>query len=339
MLNQTKQKTKNKLNSNLNFYIMKKTNFFKIVLTLVMAFAFSGAFAQFVAQDSDAAEAIDSVTVGVNVPYYVEPDIYFNPGWAGTATDPDVAGLVNSTFVWAAPSPAGAGGAATATDVAVGDNYIEYSFPDVDTYTLSVQETANSCPGTAVTMDVEVINEPTNAWNAAAGYINADITECETSLALDDQVGVTFTTDVNDSYSIQLDWELEIKTLTSGGADDKFWDDVNLSTAPVSGVPVAIDNTATAGNQVTSIDVLTYDLTKPADGFVAIDDAGKKTTVYTYTVNGVNDRISRKSDYITNSGGAATGWSWYGTAESIVITVNPAPVTGPIYHISNIWAD
>ena len=54
----------------------------------------------------------------------------------------------------------------------------------------------------------------------------------------------------------------------------------------------------------------------------------------------ITDRISRKSDYLVNPTGANTGWRPYDTTtETIVITVNPTPVTGPIYTIPNNWAN
>lgn len=314
---------------------MKKTNFFKMVMTLVMAFMVTGAFAQWIPSTT---QPTDTVTLGKNVPYFVEPDAYFSPAWTGGATGPD-SGNATTTFNWSVPTVP-VGGTATPTDVTANDNYIEYAFTGATgAYQIQVTETANSCAGSAVTQDVEVINAPDFAINTAAGYISADITACEGDAALGDIVGVTLSTDIAQNPSFQLGWQLEIKTLTSGGADDQFYDEGNLATAPVSGVPVAIDSTFTSGTQETGINTTTFDLTKPADGFIAIDDGGKQTTVYTYTVNGVNDRISRKSNYLTNSIADPTAWDVYGTAATIVITVNPAPVTGPIYHISNMWAN
>ncbi|OFX83798.1 MAG: hypothetical protein A2W99_03080 [Bacteroidetes bacterium GWF2_33_16] len=285
---------------------MKKTNFLKISLTLVMALLMYGANAQWI---SSATQAVDSVTIGVTVPYYVQPDAYFNPLFAAPSTN------VVSTFVWSVPITPALGVATPSGGV---DNYIEYTFTGATgTYGLSVVETApapSTCPGAAVTMSVEVIATPSVAFTAnnPGSFIGADLEVCEGDVLLEDEIQVAFTHFLAGIPSITLDYSLVIDTISAGGTT------ANYSTTP---------------NVITGLNTATYNLAKTADPLVCIvnPSAAHVTTVYTYTVNGVNDRISRKADFL----GVPLLYS--AIATPIVITVHPAPVTGPIYHISNMW--
>ncbi len=55
---------------------------------------------------------------------------------------------------------------------------------------------------------------------------------------------------------------------------------------------------------------------------------GHQRTQYVYTVHGITDNVSRKSDFLS-------GQTLYGAGTTYTIIVNPAPSTGPIYHIPN----
>jgi len=68
---------------------MKKSNFLKIVMTLVMAFMIQGAFAQIANyasyEDASAGTPADVsyMTEGTTMPFFAVPDATYHPGWAG----------------------------------------------------------------------------------------------------------------------------------------------------------------------------------------------------------------------------------------------------------------
>ena len=56
----------------------------------------------------------------------------------------------------------------------------------------------------------------------------------------------------------------------------------------------------------------------------------------------INDQASRFGDFINLDGDDTVpgDFNYYNIGgQQLVVTVNPAPVTGPIYHISNTWAN
>lgn len=298
-------------------------NLFGLAFALVMAnglFAQNPISADFAPIYSDDTQYIDSVTVGATTPYWVLPDSYFHPNF--TTNGSLTAGF---TWNWAIDL---AGPTMNATD-----NYVEVDWPAVGYFELSVNEEAPSAMGGCSSADslihVRVIAEPSVTYSpdASGSIIGANLEVCEGNARLaTDVVQAAITTAAGGSPEVQLAYSLLVETVDAGG---------NSST---------VSNTVydfVAGTQVTGINAATYDLALPAGGFIAIDGgSGKETSVYTYTINGVTDRISRKSDYLANTAGAPDSWTPYDTtAETIVITVNPAPTTGPIFHIPNSWAD
>ena len=184
-------------------------------------------------------------------------------------------------------------------------------------------------------MYVTVVDAPTVTFTAGAGFISVDtLSVCEGDASLSDIVQATFT----GIRTFQLDWSLEIATLDAAGAKELYW---SLAKASLGGTQAyAVEMDGAGGNQEVDINATTFDPDRPTDNtYTAINDGTrKKTTLYSYAINGVNDRISRKSDYLSNPTAAADSWTWYDTTtETVVIKVNPAPVTGPIYHIPNDW--
>jgi hypothetical protein len=313
---------------------MKRGILLKAVLSVatVMLIA-NGLWAQIPADyqaiSGDQAVEIDSVTTGTTTSYYVEPDSYYHPNYAGT-------GALTAGFVWNwAIVPVGPALSAT-------DNYVEITWGAAGLFNVTVNEEApaayGGCTSADTNMYVRVIAEPTVTYSAdnPGSVIGASLEVCEGDARLADLVQASFT----GISSYQLQWTLQITTLQADHVTiDKYWD---ADKVDLGGAGFAIDRDGAAGTQDASITAATLDLDKPNDGvYDAIVDGGnKRATVYTYVINGVNDRISRKSDYLSNSGAAATGWTWYDTgAETIAITVNPAPVTGPIYHIPNDWSN
>ena len=321
--------------------IMKRGNLLKVITGIATAlFVANGTFGQDVQGGTDyeaisgANTEIDSVTVGSTTRLYVKPDAYFHPGYVNPTW------TLTAGFTWDWVIPGGAG-TADAGEVNT-DEWVQVDWSGTagGPYNIVVTETApaayGGCSGDT-NVYVSVIASPTATFTAdnPGTIIGADLTVCEGDARLADIVQSTMT----GVTTLQLEWTLEIATLSSLGAKDEYFD---LDKASLGAVQAfAINRAGTVANpQETGLTALTFDFDKPNDGtYTAIQPAAtKKATVYTYTINGINDRISRKSDYLGNSAGAADGWTWYDTtAETIVIRVNPAPVTGPIYHIPNDW--
>ena len=303
--------------------------FFGVVLMMIIGNGIYGQIpAVFDPISGDAATAIDSVTVGTTTPYWVEPDAYYHPNFSST-------GALTAGFVWNwASAPAG-------PTLSPTNNYVEITWPAAPgTYNITVNEEApvayGGCTSADTNMNVAVIAAPTVTYTAGAGFISSNIEVCEGDGQLSDAIQAA----LSGINSFQLQWTLQITTLQADHSTVNDYWDIDKNSLGAAGY--AIERDGAAGTQDASISAATYTLSKPTDGlFTAIVDGGNKSaTVYTYTINGVNDKISRKSDYLSNTTAAADSWTWYDTtAETITIIVNPAPETGPIYHIPNDWAN
>ncbi len=298
---------------------MKRELTLKVVWSLAVVFTANSLFAQIPAVfdpiSGNSAVAIDSVTVGTTTPYWVEPDSYYHPNFAST-------GALTANFTWTwAVAPAGPTMSAT-------NNYVEIAWPAQGLFNVTVFETAPAAMGGCSSADtnayVRVIASPTVGFTAdnPGTIIGANLNVCESDTRLNDIVQASITTVAGATPQVQLEYTYEVETEDAGGTTTQ--QSIN-------------EFLFTAGNQVTGINTATYNLMRPAGGYAVI---GGETTIYTYTISGVTDRISRKSDYLVNPTGANTGWRPYDTTtETIVITVNPTPVTGPIYTIPNNWAN
>ena len=326
----------------LNLMIMKRGNLLRVITSIAIAlFVADGLFAQVqggadYVSISGAATSIDSVTVGSTTRLYVKPDAYFHPGYVA----PGWALTPNFTWTWVIP---GAAGTADAGEVNT-DEWVQVDWSGTagGPYNIVVTETApaafGGCSGDT-NVYVSVIASPTVTFTAdnPGTIIGANLTVCEGDARLADNVQATLT----GIRSWQLDWHLQITTRDVTDAIVAYFDDDNATKLGAPGNALEYPR-ATGLQQTVGAAAGTYNLTKATGGFIAItdpDDLVKRQTVYIYSLNAVNDRISRKSDYLTNPTALATGWTWYDTtAETITIRVNPAPVTGPIYHIPNNWA-
>jgi len=322
----------------------------KITRNLVAAFAvtflFVGLaqaqyFADYVEAVTGGSEEIDTVTTGTQTGLYAEPDPYYSPAY-NTANNTGLG--TDQYWDWTITNGTASGSEAAVYEQVLGDtsNYIEIAWSGTGTVTVDVAERngAVSCAGATQSMTVQVIDPSTVTFSAdnpggnVFGGTNDTIKVCATDLTrLDDFVQVAFSQSVAfGSPSYQVQYTITIDTITSGGAIN------NIAGYTESYM-------GSAGNQVASTaDIL--NLAQPVDhgsgvGFVCITNGGTSAaTLYTYRIQGVTDRISRKSDFLLNPTKLANGWTWYDTTlETLTVQVNPAPVTGPIYHISNMWAN
>lgn len=293
----------------------------------LMLFFVAGAQAQILTNyviQTNTGETVDTVTVNSTTRLYVMPDPVYSPSYNAT-TNANIG--VNETWTWSNG----------VTKAASGENWIEQNWTATGTVTVDVVEanTTVSCAGSTSTINVEVIDEPTVTYTSVDGSpvfgsAASPFSFCESDGRLTtDYVQAAFTSEIAGNPSYQIQYTITVDTSSDGGST---WSNIAARTQTFAGS----SSTQQASNAAT------LNLTVPTGGFVAIANASadQRPTRFTYTLNGVNDRISRKSDYLTNNTAAATAWSWYDTtAETVVIVVNPSPVTGPIYHISNMWAN
>ncbi len=294
-------------------------------------------------------EQIDSVTQGTTHTYYVEPDPYYSPsysaasnsGYASTAT---WSWFKASADNWTSASIA-ASGSYTATN---NNNNLSIVFgTSLGLDSIGVYEgstLAGLCDGDTSYLKIFVVDTSSVDYAAASMFYDAAVSNdtlkiCEGDLLLSSKyVYVDFTESISGNPSLQLDYSFSQVTVNSAGASSTIY---------------SFDSTiANSYTQVKDLDGSDKYLYRPAagDGYVGLDDYAcytnsgvKQQTIYTYTLEGVSDRISRKADYAT--GGYTynkLAWTLYDkndTDATFVIVVNPAPVTGPIYHISNTWAN
>ncbi|MCG8411421.1 MAG: hypothetical protein MI739_09070 [Bacteroidales bacterium] len=325
---------------------MKNVNLLKVLATLTLVLLISGAYAQTPDQTPALAKAPDlvrepthyeykgelsktggehKVTVGKKIPFYVEPDAYFNPeykvgdGW-----------LINSSFEWSFSDPENSDltmpeGANPSIEVPAlpneytpTENMKDILFNEVGTYKLGVREvSATGCQGDWQTQDIEVINAPSCSFGNEDDVDN----NCGDLAATD----VKFDIAINGATNYKVDWTINVDNLSADkvtildkldGSDGTF-DDLDEETVdadfPASGNDLVLTNQA----------------------FPVVNG---KVTRYTFTLTGINDEVSRRSDYV--AGGRkwpvlATAWENHPAAadDKFVIIVLPAPATGPIYHL------
>lgn len=305
---------------------MKKTNFLKIALTLVMAFAVSGAFAQILTDYAETNATDMYQTEGTTFRLYTLPDPIYSPTYDAN-TNANLGANSEWTFTFAgltATAPVTSGNA-------VGQNYVEFTNPAVagSPYTVTVAEsnTAVGCGDSSPESQViNVVAAPT------ATITTADITNyCGNQPA--EAINIDFVENVPDALA------------AFGFAVSEVVDEID-------GSDVLIVNVST--NNIYEDFTLAAKAKHPANlggatpnftyGFnsSALVVSNNNRTRYTYTlleasdagtgVDGIISAISQKSDYID---GLVT---YAFTDDAVVFIVNPAPVTGPIYHIANDFA-
>jgi len=330
------------MNANFNFFTMKKMNFSRAILSVAAAMLISvGAFAQthngttvpgtpLVTYTPSNLENTTYVTEGKTVPVYALPDPYYHPNYDPSSS---VYTLTNGfTWTWSGTATT----SLTVTQGSAQDNYVTVAAAagDAGSYVLTVQESApaayGGCTGAAVDLNINVVEEPgvTIGGDAAYSFCAGD-----PGLPSDIQTVIS-----GGWQQYRLVWSLEIATLDDLGAKEFYYDDEN-GTNPAGAQKYAVEYTAVApqgiANAAGAPDLMTV------GSFNVINNGTRDAvTVYTYTLTSINDQASRFGDFITLSGddSDASAFVYYAAGETVVVTVYPAPVTGPIYHIPGNWA-
>ncbi|MGF1586064.1 MAG: hypothetical protein ACFCUM_12115 [Bacteroidales bacterium] len=315
-----------------------KKNFLKLAMTLMATFIFSGAMAQVSNGDYQQYSAtlqgpseIDYVTLRTGgstvMGYFASPDPVYHGnynsggGWALTAD-----------FVW---NWTVSGGMVTNKPGVA--NYVEVTFTAADDYNITVAEQASAVFGgcadaTPTEMVVRVIAPPT------ATITTADKTDfCGLQAA--QPINIRIVENIPDALATYAFAVVE----TVDRIDENDAVLANVRTVPnYVDFTMAVKGVATdaLGGWTAASPNFDYDFNS-----AALDIESGNRTRYTYTLvkatdapaaagNGIISAITEKSDYVAAAGGADY-LTYPFTNASVVFVVNPAPSTGPIFHIPN----
>lgn len=314
---------------------MKKNITKKLLAAFAVAILFTGLsqaqiLSDYIESVTGGAEEIDSVTVGATTRLYVMPDLVFSPSYNAT-TNANLG--ADQRWTWSGDYSKGA----------ANENWFDNTWGSTGNYKIKVIESNVNfvCTDPGDSIYVEVIDAPAVTFNTTDGTpvfygtSGSPLSLCESdNRTLTDYFQALVTHEIADDADsrIQLHYKITVDTSDDAGAT---WTNIPAD----SGLYYN-------GTQVTALTVpgQSHNLAVPPNagsgtsGFVAINGAMSR---YTYSLVGITDKISRKSDYngvILPT--ATTGWTLYDTTvETAVVIINPVPVTGPIYHISNTWAN
>lgn len=286
---------------------------------------------------SGAVETSTYITQGKTVPVYALPDSYFHPSYnVGTST-----WTLTDGFTWAWAVTAG-----TATDLTFSQNNAQDNYVAITAiatasgaYTVNVQENApaayGGCSDAGTNLTINVVAAP--EITITGGDATYDF--CAGDPGLPANINTAITGGWEAYHAV---WTLEIKTLNNVGADEFWYSDE--TGAGQAGIAFNTVNYTTAAPQTIATAAAAPNLMTVGSFAVINNGTRDATTVYTYNLTSINDRASRFGDFIGLNGSTADQslFQYYATPatdDQVVVTIYPAPETGPIYHISNTWAN
>jgi hypothetical protein len=315
---------------------MKNLTLKLAALLLVFFFAAHGAFAQnppapFAQYDANktAPTNIEYVTLktgGTTMRYYALPDPIYHPNYVA-------AGTLEAGFVWnwdnptdpGTPATIGAGPSANSRDI---------TFLVTGDYVINVQEEApvafGGCASAITTiMNVTVVAPP------SAQFTTADVTTglCGDQAAEAIEIALTEAGIPNALKAYAFRVSEVVDRIDAGGG---LIANVSTNNTFVDFGLGAKAKTGTGG--FTAADPSTYGFNSSALNV----ESGNRTR-YTYTLTstagvtgtGVVSAISQKSDFLVDP---VVNAHPFGAKTTVIFIVNPAPVTGPIYHVPNTYA-
>lgn len=305
--------------------IMKRVFKFKMILAVAAMLLFAnGTFAQILTVYQNVAET-SYQTAGTTFRLYALPDPVYSPTYVA-ATNTNLG--ANAQWTWTYAGLTGA----PLTGVAASQNYVEFTNVTAGNYTITVAEsnTLGGCiDGTPTSQDVTVIAAPTAA-----------ITTADPAQACGDQVAMAVAISITEAVPVAwASYSFAVNELIE-----------NIDPADVVIGAALVDNDAFI-DFLTTAKLKTPALTGAASPYgysfntSALTVQNNLRTRYTYTLiksasapgtepDGIISAISQKSDYLA----ANINTYAFNANNQIVIIVNPAPTTGPIYHIPNVYA-
>jgi hypothetical protein len=312
---------------------MRKITILRTVLSVAFAMLAFAAYGQIPSDYEEydttvaAPNRVEYVTVNKTIRYIALPDPVFHPNF----TDD---GSLTVDFIWDWGVLSGAPGVPTIAEAAGAANIATISFPVAGNYTITVREQSpaafGGCPGTLNKMYVTALAAPT------AQFTTANILTGLCGDQAPNAINIAITENVPNAlaaFSFRVS-----ETVDNIDASGTLLSNVSSNAAFVDFGLAAKAKTGTVGFTAATPD-FDYDFNTPD-----LTVQNNLRTRYTYTLtsaagvtgNGIVSAISHKSDY-HNSPASVTGYAW-GAKTTVVFIVNPAPVTGPIYHIPNNFA-
>jgi len=288
------------------------------------------------------------VSVGATMGYYAVPDAVYHPSYALGGPYTLTAGF---TWDWTVPTEPAPGDATVIYPVATFPaNYGRVTYGATGSYIINVAETSPASFGgcadaTPTVMNVTAVALPTGTMSIApAGW--QTITANQSYQICGDQAAETVTIAFNEavpdamgSYSFQITETIEnlngADAVTATPQAETIVQDFPLA-SKVKGA-----NLGTLTNAAFATATPAFTFTFDSD---ALNITGAARTRYTYKVARSGEatgtanidfvsNISHKSDYLALGGAFDPKVAF--TVSTVSFIVNPAPVTGPIYHISN----
>lgn len=283
-----------------------KRKLLKFMLTMLTMFVFVGAFSQDPADFEQAAldgSTTSYVTLDKTMPLYVQPDGTYHPSWTPISNNltPDF------TWVWTIPV-----GLTLTSQV---DNYVTITADVLGDHIVNVKEKAPLAWGgcedaTGRDITIRVVEKP--ELHSFPVFDAIPLIDGGTY-----QTCAPYTISPNIEVSGFPNFRVHF-TLTQQALE--------LDGTPTGPVNTLVTNAIVGGgNSLIRLANQTYVFDLDRD--MVLIAAGTRTQ-YVYTITGVTDNISRKSDYLS-------GETLYGSASTFTFIINPTPVTGPIFHIPN----
>ncbi|MDD3568890.1 MAG: hypothetical protein PHT92_10870 [Bacteroidales bacterium] len=322
---------------------MRTKNLLKLAFTMLAMIVMTGAMAQ--VEESQYVEASGTTyhTTGQPLGLYARPDMSYSPDYRSDAVTPWSLNP-NSEWKWVFGTDMSVTDANMIEDWA-NNNYVEIAAPAVGLYTISVAErnTNTGCAdNTPVSQQVAVFSQPSINFRAADGVAWGD--GCGNITAK--TITLDLVAEGLASGLINATWQLQTMPVTIDGAtgvhtdgtvdatNSFSWNKSTTATQTLDGVSWTMTDNGGFDATLASPALSTLTLAATLDFELGAGEVARKWVFS--LVDGINDRISRKSDYITIAGGGSTSW-YTGTTTDIEIYVVRAPETGPIYHIPNSY--
>lgn len=296
----------------------------KLALVVATLFMFTSAFAQILTDYSEDESTAMYQTVGRTFRLYVMPDPIYSPTY-DAASNSNLGPNAMWTFTFTGLTAT----APVVSGTAVAQNWVEFTNPSIGSYTVDAAE-SNTLIGCADA------TPRTTTINVIAAPVATCATADNTTFCGDQpaqSIVLNITENVPDAlaayaFSVEevvdeIDGSGAIITNVSSNAT---FENFTLATKAKTGTP---------GFAGTSPN-FTYTFNSSA-----LNISNNHRTRYTYTfkkasdagavADGIISAISQKSDYIQ-------GLTSYGFVDNqVIFIVNPAPVTGPVYHIPNAF--
>ncbi len=350
--------------TNLNSHAMKNLTL-KVALVAVATFIGLTASAQpWLATQGDytlgdtTAIANNKVTVNKAMPFWVYPSVAYNPAYVApsnaTPYTPvaSITANVLSSFSWYQSSGAGA-----MTQANAAANYVELSWNTVGVKKIAVTETPAGgavCEGKAIRYDINVIDVPaasiSNAVTNTYGLNNVIAAACDGDASLTTAIDINLTNaDEEAPYDVNLGYKVYTIDALDGSGNIPHTGTVLDNAAAGVADYTASSSVTVLGQDGATVPSATNPIVinaSPVVGSQAYSIQNSKITVYEFTYNNLNGKVSRASDYLAARTGSWSAtdfgnFTYYPTVAAntkYYIIAFAKPVTGPIYHIANNFA-